>query len=118
MFTKLLSKEIRAGVIKLYQCCHRGQATIEIFIVLQTKMRLARLLLSPTSRKFAEKLDHYGFFHPQSISLQRYLDFGKDGTAEISYKFLQKELLVRLANIMKVRLINRLVRERKKSCIS
>ncbi|VBB30385.1 unnamed protein product [Acanthocheilonema viteae] len=50
---------------------------------------------------FMEKLKYYERFRPQPISLQMYLGFGQKGTVEMSFKFLQKELLVRLANITK-----------------
>uniref|UniRef100_A0A915PKZ0 Protein-serine/threonine kinase n=1 Tax=Setaria digitata TaxID=48799 RepID=A0A915PKZ0_9BILA len=66
-------------------------------------MRLARLLFRQLKeRTVVEKLEYYGRFNPQPISLQTYLDFGRDGTVEMSFKFLQKELLVRLASITKV----------------
>ncbi|VDK48843.1 unnamed protein product [Gongylonema pulchrum] len=67
-------------------------------------MRLTRPLLRTLSQKFVDKLNYYGYFHPQPISLQAYMDFGREGTVTTSYRFLQKELLVRLANIMKVKL--------------
>ncbi|XP_005111084.2 pyruvate dehydrogenase (acetyl-transferring) kinase, mitochondrial [Aplysia californica] len=47
-------------------------------------------------------LDYYSQFHPSPVSIQQFLDFGsKDGSSRESYTFLQKELPVRLANIMK-----------------
>uniref|UniRef100_A0A0R3S542 Protein-serine/threonine kinase n=1 Tax=Elaeophora elaphi TaxID=1147741 RepID=A0A0R3S542_9BILA len=65
-------------------------------------MRLTKRLLQQfRDYVFMEKLKYYERFRPHPISLQMYLNFGKEGTVEISFKFLQKELLVRLANITK-----------------
>ncbi|CAG9536158.1 unnamed protein product [Cercopithifilaria johnstoni] len=65
-------------------------------------MRLTRHLLQQfRDHMFMEKLKYYERFRPQPISLQMYLSFGQTGTVEISFKFLRKELLVRLANITK-----------------
>ncbi|VDK85776.1 unnamed protein product [Onchocerca ochengi] len=65
-------------------------------------MRLPRLLLQQfRNHIFLERLKYYERFRPQPISLQMYLTFGRVGTVELSFKFLQKELLVRLANITK-----------------
>lgn len=50
----------------------------------------------------AKKLEHYSQFQPSSLTIQQYLDFGRNGTAKSSYLFLRNELLVRLANIMQV----------------
>lgn len=50
----------------------------------------------------AKKLEHYSQFQPSALTIQQYLDFGRNGTAQSSYLFLRKELLVRLANIMQV----------------
>jgi len=46
------------------------------------------------------KLEHYSQFHPSSLTIQQFLDFGRHGTAKSSFLFLKNELLVRLANIM------------------
>ncbi|KAK6102110.1 putative [pyruvate dehydrogenase (acetyl-transferring)] kinase mitochondrial [Brugia pahangi] len=65
-------------------------------------MRLVRRLLQQfRGHMVVEKLKHYERFRPHPISLKMYLGFGQEGTVEISFKFLQKELLVRLANISK-----------------
>lgn len=52
----------------------------------------------------AQWLDYYSQFHPSPVSMKQFLDFGKgsrEGSDRESYAFLQKELPVRLANIMK-----------------
>ncbi|TKR57857.1 hypothetical protein L596_030502 [Steinernema carpocapsae] len=59
-----------------------------------------RLLSLPFSSSISKKLAHYSQFHPSSLNVQQYLDFGKTGTPKSSYLFLKNELLVRLANIM------------------
>ncbi|EFO25792.1 hypothetical protein LOAG_02700 [Loa loa] len=65
-------------------------------------MRLARCLLQQfRDHMLLEKMKYYGYFRPHPISLKMYLGFGQEGTVETSFKFLQKELLVRLANITK-----------------
>jgi pyruvate dehydrogenase kinase 2/3/4 len=71
-------------------------------------MRVTRLLLRSLSRipsvvdTNAQWLDYYSHFQPCPLSMQQFLDFGsKDGSSRESYGFLQKELPVRLANIMK-----------------
>ncbi|VDM07510.1 unnamed protein product [Wuchereria bancrofti] len=65
-------------------------------------MRLVKRLLQQfRGHMFVEKLKYYERFRPYPISLKMYLGFGQEGTVEISFKFLQKELLVRLANISK-----------------
>lgn len=47
-------------------------------------------------------LDYYSQFHPSVLSIQQFLDFGAQNACErTSFLFLRKELLVRLANIMK-----------------
>ncbi|MFH4977727.1 hypothetical protein AB6A40_004436 [Gnathostoma spinigerum] len=63
-------------------------------------MYLTRRLFGQLIGSFARKLDHYSQFQPSPLSIQRYLDFGRHGTAQTSYLFLKKEMLVRLANIM------------------
>lgn len=64
-----------------------------------------RLLQQFRDHMCVEKLKYYERFRPHPISLEMYLSFGQEGTVEISFKFLQKELLVRLANITKVKLM-------------
>ncbi|KAI6176886.1 Protein-serine/threonine kinase [Aphelenchoides bicaudatus] len=61
---------------------------------------LSRRSLSLFRGSVAKKLEHYSQFQPQPLTIQQYLDFGRTGTAQSSFRFLQKELLVRLANIM------------------
>ncbi|KAH9514363.1 hypothetical protein Btru_028947 [Bulinus truncatus] len=52
-----------------------------------------------------QKFEKYASFNPSPLSLKKLLEFGKAGTkagsSRQSYIFLQKELPVRLANIMK-----------------
>uniref|UniRef100_A0A1I8E961 Protein-serine/threonine kinase n=1 Tax=Wuchereria bancrofti TaxID=6293 RepID=A0A1I8E961_WUCBA len=68
----------------------------------RNQMRLVKRLLQQfRGHMFVEKLKYYERFRPYPISLKMYLGFGQEGTVEISFKFLQKELLVRLANISK-----------------
>lgn len=63
---------------------------------------LSRRSLSLFRGAVSKKLEHYSQFQPQPLTIQQYLDFGRQGTAQSSFRFLQKELLVRLANIMQV----------------
>lgn len=63
-------------------------------------MFATRRALGPFVGTVAKKLDHYSQFQPSSLSIQQYLDFGRNGNAASSFEFLRKELLVRLANIM------------------
>jgi len=66
------------------------------------RLTLRVLNLKPTITQYFEK---YANFQPSPLSLKHLLDFGKrgsrDGSNRESYLFLQKELPVRLANIMK-----------------
>ncbi|BFZ06521.1 hypothetical protein BsWGS_09560 [Bradybaena similaris] len=51
-----------------------------------------------------QMLDKYASFNPSPLSLKKFAEFGRSGSKEQnreSYRFLQKELPVRLANIMK-----------------
>jgi|UniRef100_A0AC34FFI7 pyruvate dehydrogenase kinase 2/3/4 len=63
-------------------------------------MLFTRRCLGLFGSKIAKKLEHYSQFQPSSLTIQQYLDFGRNGTAQTSFMFLKKELLVRLANIM------------------
>lgn len=83
-------------------------------------MRLTSLFRSPLLKTIQSKLDHYSQFHPSSLSIQSFLDFGlcpfylqfcniferffcisgREGNCKSSVTFLRKELLVRLACIM------------------
>jgi len=62
-------------------------------------MRLTRCVY----RKVGQLLDYYSNFHPSVLSIQQFLDFGRsvEASEPKSFIFLRKELLVRLANIMK-----------------
>ena len=69
-------------------------------------MLFTRRCLGLFGSKIGKKLEHYSQFQPSSLTIQQYLDFGRNGTAQTSFMFLKKELLVRLANIMQVSSMN------------
>jgi len=52
-------------------------------------------------KAIVKELDHYSQFHPSALSIQHFVDFGRNGDQKASYLFLRKELLVRLSGIMK-----------------
>lgn len=52
------------------------------------------------SDTLAKPLNHYSHYRPAALTMRQYLDFGREGTADASYLFLRKELLIRMANIM------------------
>lgn len=66
------------------------------------QMFFTRRILVPFLKSFGKKVEYYGQFHPSSLTIQQFLDFGRKGTPQTSYLFIRKELLVRLANIMQV----------------
>lgn len=51
--------------------------------------------------QIAEDIERYSQMHPTILTLQHYIEFGKEKSAYESSKFLVKELPVRLANIMR-----------------
>ena len=52
--------------------------------------------------KSLKKLDNYSSFKPSPLTIQNFIDFGQDETAEQkSFTFLRQEIPVRLSNIMK-----------------
>lgn len=60
-------------------------------------MRISFLL-----RSRSKLLDYYGRFHPSVLTIQQFIDFGRNNvSAKNSFLFLRKEIPVRLANIMK-----------------
>jgi len=65
-------------------------------------MRLTRFLRhSLFTKTISGKLDYYSQFRPSPLSIHQFVEFGRDGDQKASYMFLRKELLVRLAGIMK-----------------
>ncbi|KRX49049.1 putative [pyruvate dehydrogenase (acetyl-transferring)] kinase, mitochondrial [Trichinella nativa] len=64
-------------------------------------MQFTRYLFSPLIRIIGRKIDDYAQFRPSALSMQSLVDFGKLRDERNSFEFLKKELLVRLANIMK-----------------
>ncbi|KRY26526.1 putative [pyruvate dehydrogenase (acetyl-transferring)] kinase, mitochondrial [Trichinella spiralis] len=64
-------------------------------------MQFTRYLFSPLIRIIGRKIDDYAQFRPSALSMQSLVDFGKLRDEKNSFEFLKKELLVRLANIMK-----------------
>ena len=51
--------------------------------------------------KSLKQLDHYSSFNPSPLTIQQFMDFGRNETEQRSFNFLRKELPVRLSNIMK-----------------
>ncbi|KRY01352.1 [Pyruvate dehydrogenase (acetyl-transferring)] kinase, mitochondrial [Trichinella pseudospiralis] len=64
-------------------------------------MQFTRNLFSPLIKIIGRKIDDYAQFRPSALSMQSLVDFGKLRDERSSFEFLKKELLVRLANIMK-----------------
>jgi len=58
-------------------------------------------LTSRALKSLGKMLDLYSQFNPSPLSIKQFIDFGKNACEKTSYKFLKKELPVRLANIMK-----------------
>lgn len=82
--------------IKLLLTVRRATVSINYF---RCRM-LSTLNIKPSQEE--DSLEFYSRFSPCALSLKKFLDFGyKDGSSRESYGFLQKELPVRLANIMK-----------------
>ena len=61
-------------------------------------MRNINKLLDMKSLKL---LDHYSQFNPSPLTIKQFIEFGKTATEKESFLFLQKEIPVRLSNIMK-----------------
>merc|ERR1711872_764326 len=51
--------------------------------------------------KSMKLLDHYSQFNPSPLTIKQFIEFGKTATEKESFLFLQKEIPVRLSNIMK-----------------
>lgn len=83
------------------------------------RFTIPRLLLN-IGERLTMKVDHYAAFNPSSLSVKQIIDFGmftvwlyflklcwrehflgRKGDQVASYLFLRKELMVRLANILK-----------------
>ncbi|XP_076129673.1 pyruvate dehydrogenase (acetyl-transferring) kinase isozyme 3, mitochondrial-like isoform X1 [Alosa pseudoharengus] len=61
-------------------------------------MRLINFLMKNVNTK----IEYYSRFSPSPMSIQQFLDFGRENACEkTSYMFLRKELVVRLANTMR-----------------
>lgn len=52
-------------------------------------------------KQFLAALEKYSTYQPTPVSIQHFIEFGFNATAESSFLFLKRELPVRLANIMK-----------------
>jgi len=46
-------------------------------------------------------LDTYAQYNPSPLSIQQFVDFGRNATEAESFNFLRKEIPIRLSNIMK-----------------
>lgn len=58
--------------------------------------------LVSSAAALTDEIDRFAQYHPTTLSLQKFIDFGaKNASAKSSFIFLSKELPVRLANIMK-----------------
>ncbi|TRY72503.1 hypothetical protein TCAL_00193 [Tigriopus californicus] len=51
--------------------------------------------------EFQQRLTHYSAFQPSPLSIKEYLEFGQNSGSKQSFRFLRREVPVRLANIMK-----------------
>ncbi|XP_063059459.1 pyruvate dehydrogenase kinase, isozyme 3b [Engraulis encrasicolus] len=61
-------------------------------------MRLINILMKNVNAK----IEHYSRFSPSPMSIQQFLDFGRENACEkTSYMFLRKELAVRIANTLR-----------------
>lgn len=72
-----------SGVLRIANgCCRRSKATLAAPVALE--------------------IDRFAQYHPTTLTLQNFIDFGsKNASEHTSFRFLSKELPVRLANIMK-----------------
>uniref|UniRef100_A0A5S6QT72 Protein-serine/threonine kinase n=1 Tax=Trichuris muris TaxID=70415 RepID=A0A5S6QT72_TRIMR len=64
-------------------------------------MRFSHRLLFSLMKRIGGKVDDYAQYRPSALSMQNLIDFGRKAEEKASFTFLKKELLVRLANIMK-----------------
>ena len=51
--------------------------------------------------KSLKQLDNYSSFNPSPLTIQNFIDFGRNETEQRSFTFLRQEIPVRLSNIMK-----------------
>jgi len=51
--------------------------------------------------KQLKQLDNYSSFNPSPLTIQQFIDFGREATEQRSFTFLRQEIPVRLSNIMK-----------------
>ncbi|KHJ46675.1 hypothetical protein D918_02996 [Trichuris suis] len=64
-------------------------------------MRLTHRTLLSLMKRIGGKVDDYAQYRPSALSMQNLIDFGRKAEEKASFNFLRKELLVRLANVMK-----------------
>ena len=72
-------------------------------------MPIAAMRFAPVSRnltklldiKSLRLLDTFAQYNPSPLSIQQFVDFGRNATEAESFNFLRKEIPIRLSNIMK-----------------
>ncbi len=72
-------------------------------------MPIAAMRFAPVTRnltklldiKSLRLLDTFAQYNPSPLSIQQFVDFGRNATEAESFNFLRKEIPIRLSNIMK-----------------
>ena len=70
----------------------------------EVKMRLTqglRNLSKMLDTKSQNLLDKYSEYNPSPLTIQQFIEFGRNETEQKSFNFLRQEIPVRLSNIMK-----------------
>ena len=75
----------------------------------RSEMPIAAMRFAPVSRnltklldiKSLRLLDTFAQYNPSPLSIQQFVDFGRNATEDESFNFLRKEIPIRLSNIMK-----------------